>query len=213
MGRYSTGTLIAETATRISLTYLLKKKFIVQGKSTWGKMNWSNGCELNLLLNFADGEKYVLLMYDSMRNGEVVNHQCKIQLVAVPSNLGKGEVLYFACPVTHTLCRVLYLSNTSLMFVSRRAFTSPRLLYRSQTSSKMNRGNERYWSNDGVLKELSKSRKETFAYNGKKTRYALRVERLLKKKAKANKRRWSKESMPMKLRRAIWLMTFKRRKA
>lgn len=210
MGRYSTGAPIAEASVRLSLTYLIREGFVRQGEYSSGSLNWTNGCSVQIFCVCLDGAKYVQLTYGATINGETVKHNHKIKLAAIPSNLGKGEVLYFVCPVSGRLCRYLYLSPQTLKFVSREA-NPARIYYRSQLSSKLDKSNDRYWAIESILKKLGKER-HLLKYSGRKTRYALRIERLLKKRARADKLRWSAISMPMKLRREYQRLIFGKRK-
>lgn len=54
-----------------------------------------------------------------------------IYLTSLPSNLGKGSLWYFICPVTHKRCRKLY--RIGHRFVSR--FAAGSIRYRQQTTS------------------------------------------------------------------------------
>lgn len=58
-----------------------------------------------------------------------------IKLVRRPSNLGKGFVYYFVCPLTEELCRVLLAPQGLNIFASRKAFTG--LVYEIQTVSRL----------------------------------------------------------------------------
>jgi len=71
---------------------------------------------------------YIELEYTS--NDEVVKYQ--IPLVAKKSNLGKGEVWFFICPVTNKLCRKLH--GIGKQYLHRSAHTG--CMYGSQTYSK-----------------------------------------------------------------------------
>mgnify|MGYP001409806316 CR=1 FL=1 len=59
----------------------------------------------------------------------------KIQLVTIPSNLGKGKIWYFICPKTGKRCRVLY--SIGGYFYHREAFRG--CMYEVQTYSKKGR--------------------------------------------------------------------------
>ncbi|WP_020594592.1 hypothetical protein [Spirosoma panaciterrae] len=72
---------------------------------------------------------YVELEY-TYNNQDQINY--RINLVQQPSNLGKGQVWYFICPLTGERCRALY--QVGKYFASRKA--QPRTLYESQTYSK-----------------------------------------------------------------------------
>ena len=171
-----------------------------------GSLSWTNGHCINVVSLFSDTGRYLYLNYTTTRQGEVKRHDYKIRLAAVPSNLGKGEVLYFVCPASGRLCRFLIFSNHMRQFVSRKALPE-RIFYDSQTSSKLSLANDRYWSVRRKLERLVE-RKETFSYNGKDTRYALRKDRLLEKMHEADEQRWGYESMPVSLRREALRLAF-----
>lgn len=206
MGRPSSGAHIVEVATKINLSLLLKKGYFRKGHCSMGTLTWTNGCKLQATSVCDGDERYLHLAYTSKGQGETFNHSYKIRLAAKPSNLGKGEVLYFVCPQTNRLCRCLFFSPLTRTFVGRKAYPF-RLFYRSQTSSKLSIANDRYWSIKRILEDLAK-RKETFSYNGKKTRYAFRVERLLEKQDMADYLRWMPQSMPHSLRRHFQHLQF-----
>jgi hypothetical protein len=80
----------------------------------------------------------------------------EIKISSLPSNLGRGRVLYFICPVTGARCRNLYLHNGR--FVHRKAV--PGAMYESQTYSHISRGYCRlfgaYFGQDKAYQLLSK---------------------------------------------------------
>ncbi len=59
----------------------------------------------------------------------------RVNLVALPSNLGKGQIWYFTCPVTGVRCRKLHLVGSYLFH--RSAFQG--VIYELQTWSKKTR--------------------------------------------------------------------------
>jgi len=206
MGRDSTGAPIVEATMRISLSYLLQKGYIRKGCIAKGVLKWTNGGEMLVESFYSDRDKYIRLTYTSKGQDRTINHDYKIRLAAKPSNLGKGEVLYFVCPISNRLCRTLFFSFRTRTFVCRQAYPF-RLYYRSQLSSTLSKANDQFWSIEKILEELAK-RKETFVYNGKKTRYALRVERLLEKQRVADYLRWMPVSLPHSLRREFQNLRF-----
>lgn len=202
MGRPSSGALIFEGATRISISYLIRRGYIRKGRVYSGVLSWTNGHNIGFRSHYYGSERYFQLNYTTGSREDLICHEHKIRLASIPSNLGKGEVLYFVCPVSTRLCRFLIFSNHNRMFVCREALAG-RAFYESQTSSKLDLENDRYWSIRRKLDRLSSSRKETFIYKGKKTRYAMRVDRLFEKMNAAEERRWGFSSVPASLRREI----------
>ena len=76
-------------------------------------------------------EMYIELDY---RFGDEPRHY-RVQLVSVPSNLGKGRIWYFLCPQTSKRCRILY--GVEGWFFHRSAFRG--CCYDRQTLSKQYR--------------------------------------------------------------------------
>jgi len=211
MGRNSRVAPTVENTMKISLSVLTKNGFFRQGKKRTGDVTWPNGANVRTECFSDEKEKHMRLRYSATVNGATTKHDYKIELSAIPSNLGKGEILYFICPVSKKRCRQLFLATDLQIFVSRQAFPK-RLYYRLQLSSKQSKANDSFWYIEDTLKRISK-RKELFAFQGKKTRYAQRVEKLQTKRARADKLRWSAVSMPMKLRRELQRMIFSKRKS
>ncbi|MBC3795175.1 hypothetical protein FH603_5710 [Spirosoma sp. LMG 31447] len=117
---------------------------------------WDNCVELEYTYNSEEQMKY------------------KIELVQLPSNLGKGNVWYFVCPLTGKRCRTLY--QVGRYFVSRKALQGA--LYESQTYSKQYRQIARvcgpYYKLREALEKLDKPYAKMF-YRGKPTPIARRV--------------------------------------
>jgi hypothetical protein len=98
----------------------------------------------------------------------------KVDLISIPSNIGKGLIWYFVCPNTLKRCRKLYLIDGYLLH--REAFKS--CMYESQTLSKSNRDLCRvlnpYFKSESLYEELyQKNFKRTYA--GKPTKRYLKI--------------------------------------
>jgi hypothetical protein len=106
MGRPSTGAWTVYESLRIELSYLLEHRYLVKGEKRGGMLSWTNqdgkdtgtiGIECSYLNS--DDEKYIRLKYTATNKlGQKTDYNYKTLLVEVDSNLGKGKVLYFACP-------------------------------------------------------------------------------------------------------------------
>ncbi|MBK8922657.1 MAG: hypothetical protein IPM81_14320 [Saprospirales bacterium] len=184
------------------MTKFLKIGCFRRNHITIGSYKWPTGSIISFESRSTAEEKFLRLRYTTTSQGESRNHNYKIQLATVPSNLGKGEVLYFVCPESNRLCRALYFSPRTQTFVSRQAFPA-RMYYPLQFSAKRGRANDQYWHIESTLKELANQRKETFLYKGEKTQYCRRIEQLLEKQAEADRLRWSYESYPYALRKEM----------
>lgn len=101
----------------------------------------------------------------------------RVALVQQPSNLGKGSVWYFICPLTGERCRTLY--QVGRYFASRKA--QPATLYESQTYSKKYREISKTYGPvlqvDNAFNELFKPYTKVF-YRGKPTPKAKKVLKL-----------------------------------
>ena len=205
MGRNSTGAITEGAALRIELSYLIKKGFIKKDCLKSGTLSWTNGSNIRFQSNYYAPEgNYLRLIYTNTdRNGEKTDHDYKIQLTTVPSNLGKGEVLYFICPVTHKRCRVLYCCYGSPIWKSRFAYHN-RIYYQSQVSSKRSYWNDMYWEFEKKIKNLESNRRKQYTYKGKPTKFAVRLQKLQALQDCYDQMRWSASAFPLSLRRSIF---------
>lgn len=174
MGRNTTGAYTTGEATRIELTELLKKGYIKKGCINTGSLSWTNGSSINIETKYLKDEKYIRLFYSITfrETNEKKEFDYKINLIAIPSNLGNGEVLYFVCPVNNKLCRILYRCYQSEIWKSRTAYRA-RIYYSSQICSKHDKYNNRYFAIEKEIKnfkEECKNSKTKSHYKGKETR-------------------------------------------
>lgn len=199
MGRDRTGTTTGE-ALRIKLSYLLKEGFISKGKVFFGEFNWTNGSSIGIECHYTDEEQFIRLFYvfTSWR-GEKTDYDYKIQLTFVPSNLGKGKVPYFVCPVSGNRCRILYKAYGSPIWKSRGAYNHT-IFYPSQVSSKIYKYCDEYWRLDRQIKKLEEETRNQTHYNGEPTRRYKRLERLREKQRRADFLRFTPAHMPKVLR-------------
>ncbi len=120
--------------------------------------------------------KYTITFNDS---GEKEDCDYSIQLTTIPSNLGRGEMLYLVCPITGRRARILYKCYGSKIWKSRWAYRHW-IYYPSQQCSKLDYHNTRYWALDREINEYQgRSRKKL--YKGKETRLQKRIKLLRKK--------------------------------
>jgi hypothetical protein len=192
MGRNTSGSVTTGEAMRIELSYLLKNKFIVKGKDIYKGLGWSNGSSIAVFSVYDNAWPFIRLLYSTTDNntGEKTEHNEIIYLAEVPSNLDKGYVLYFLCPVTGRKCRILYKCYGSPIWKSRSAYQN-RIYYQSQVSSKLNYFNDRYWRVEKQLKQLYSSVVKS-QYKGRKTRLQQRIERLEYRQSYYDEMRWSR---------------------
>ena len=154
---------------------LLRKK-LIPGNIQSGIFTW-----------YQDGDKVAAIGYTVEMAGEVPhlelsytyngrNIKARIRLESLPSNLGKGTVWYFLCPVSSLRCRKLYLFNG--YWVHRQAIRGG--MYQQQTKShqwrRLHQIMDRY---DRARCAADEADKENFRsqYAGRATR---RFKRLMK---------------------------------
>lgn len=196
MGRYRTGTTTRE-AVRIELSYLLKEGFIKKGAITRGVLSWTNGGRISIECKYIEDEQYIRFNYIlTNRDRGKKEYDYNIHLTFVPSNLGSGDVPYFVCPDTGDRCRILYRAYGSPIWKSRNAYRYT-LFYPTQTSSKLSKYNDEYWSLDKQIKSLRNEIRNQTHYNGKPTRRYKRLQRLRDRQERADHLRWSPQHMPM----------------
>ena len=189
MGRCGTGAITTGESIRIELPYLLKQGYIRKNYTISGSLSWTNGSSVSFVSSFTEEGRYIRLSYYlESYTGERTNHDYKIQLTTIPSNLGKGEIIYFVCPVTGRRARILYKCYGSQIWKCRTSYRN-RIYYESQQCSKLDFHNRRYWALDKELERLNKRRKKKF-YHGKETRLSRRIQALKNKKNYHDYLRW-----------------------
>lgn len=207
MGRKSQGYCTTDDALVFDLSNLTKGGFLRPGSFRTTSWNWTrNGeekvAEVAVFICFLETEKYIRFMYNISHRGEPeTNYDYKVLLHSKPSNLGKGQVLYFVCPISGRLCRKLYLAYNSPYFKCRQAYNA-RIYYFLQQSSKMARTNDQYFHFKRKLEAMDNGR-GAYKYAGKLTKRAERIIRTLQKRDKADHARWEPETFPVRWRRAF----------
>lgn len=177
MGRYSTGAITTGEAQRIEISYLFKQGFISRGKIISGSLSWNNGSSIGIQSEITEGNQEIRLQYQNKSySGETNNLDYKIMLTSIPSNLGRGRIWYFICPISGRKSRILYKCYGSLYFKSRKAYQG-RIYYSCQIANKNNLHNERYFSLEKEIEKLKPHIKKGH-YQGKETRLQGRIRKL-----------------------------------
>ncbi len=177
MGRYTTGSAITTGVHRIELSYLLRNKYIENGKIIHGSLYWTNGSSIRYESDLSGPDPVIRLIYSNTNYlDETTQQDYMIHFATVPSNLGNGKVLYFICPVTHTRCRIMYKCYHSPIWKSRFAYRN-QIYYPCQVSSKLHYYLDRYWDQARQLEELY-SRVVKSHYRGRKTTIQRRIKKL-----------------------------------
>lgn len=178
MGRSSNGKHTTNESNRLDLTVMLRNGQIQKGKHITGTIEWTNGSTISYESKYAKDEVYFRVAYSitNSRTGEVTDYNYKIDLVTVPSNLGKGEILYFLCPESNRRARVLFMAYGHHKYIHRNWYLDNyglRLYYNSQSSSKSDYHNTMFFNYQRKVDELKeqingKYRKKH--YKGKATK-------------------------------------------
>jgi hypothetical protein len=187
----------------LDLSQLRKAGFFTPNAEVRGEWTWSNGDAVTIVTKRNKAEVYMELIYTWTHPLEGTKHDMRqrFDMVRKPSNLGKGEVLYFRCPRTFRLCRILYRAYHARDFRSRWGF-SYRLYYPSQVCGKLGRWDEAYWNAERHL-ERGKRKRQPGTYLGNPTKRAKRVNRLLAQMERADEIRWSPSCWPLSLRECL----------
>lgn len=179
MGRYANYPTTVEDCLYLSIKKLKEWDYLTNKGTKSGTISWSrNGTphsKIGIVITKNDFETFMILDYSV--NGEPKKY--KIEIISKPSNLGKGEVLFFVCPNTGKLCRKLLLRNGC--FLHREAFNG--LMYSKQLESKKNRDMFKIFDacylSDEVYEERYKKYFKTH-YNGKETKRFKRLNSKIK---------------------------------
>lgn len=166
------GRAIVNEVHRVELRYLQEEGYLVKGAITTGSLSWTDGASISIKCTYLQGEKHIELTY--FLKGEKISY--KINITASPSNLGRGEILYFICPKSGRKCRKLYRAYGSILFMSREAY-SYKIYYNLQTTSKLMRGSTRYFNLQDRLDKLYNMR-ATFEHKGRVTKRARLIRKL-----------------------------------
>ena len=170
---YTFPTLFNE-ALQISITKLNEWEYLNPGQIKSGTVNWSTNSNptgsISIKVNTRSEKPYIELDY---KYNDEPRHY-KVNLVSMPSNLGKGIVWYFLCPETNKRCRKLY--SIGGYFLHREAFNG--CMYESQTHSKKYRQMDKtlgaYFKTDELYSQLYQKHFKT-TYAGKPTKRYLKI--------------------------------------
>ncbi len=200
MGRPYTGAATVYSSPRLELTRLLKAGYFTNGAEVSGSWTWTNGDAVRVFTKRKGAEVYMELSYTWTHPTDGTKHDIRqrFDMVSKPSNLGRGEVLYFQCPRTFRLCRIIYRAYHARDFRSRWGFSYP-LYYPSQLCGKMARWNQTYWDTERHL-EASKGKRGPGTYRGQPTKRFKRRERLYTQLERADELRFSIAAWPKRLR-------------
>lgn len=174
-----------DSALQINIQTLKKSGYLEKDQHKGGLLSWSTGGNVTGEITFRVNtyfEPYQMTLEYNFRN----EPRCyPVSIVKQPSNLGKGEVLFFVCPKTGQLCRKLY--SIGGYFYHRNAFKGT--MYESQTQSKKMRFFEKRF---GALCDKEQIHKQVFSkhlkktYRGKPTKKYLKLSALIERIERAD---------------------------
>lgn len=163
----SRGVQTTQTALRIELKSLKAAGLLQPGRELAALLSWDGGQSVQAVGNL-DG-RYIRLIYTLTDTaGGRYEYDYKIHLTAVPSNLHKGEILYFVCPQSGRRCTKLYRAYDAHKFIAMQALPR-RLYYPAQISSKRERDNDNYHRLKKQL-QAAPTQRAAFCHRGKLTR-------------------------------------------
>jgi hypothetical protein len=164
--------IIYDSLKILTISFLKSRNYLEPNSYKGGNVIWTRNGQpdgnIDIKVNTVEESPYLELDYRV--NGTPINY--RVNLVTSPSNLGRGVIWFFVCPVTGKRCRKLYLAGNH--FYHRTAY---RGMYEKQAQSKKYRNLEKVFGSfevDNLYKQLYKKNfKKTYA--GKPTRKYIRL--------------------------------------
>ncbi|OIQ16615.1 MAG: hypothetical protein BM557_09900 [Flavobacterium sp. MedPE-SWcel] len=180
MPKPNTHPILFDNVLQIHIKKLKEWGYINPIKIINATLNWSiNGNKIgsiSLIVNTTCNNPYLELLYTHSD----ISYNYIVNLISVPSNLGKGELWFFICPKTGKRCRKLYCIDG--YFLHRDAFNG--IMYQSQIYSKKWREMSKiygdYFSSERIYEQLYKKHlKKT--YRGRPTKKYAKLALQIKK--------------------------------
>ena len=170
-------TLISDCLT-ISITKLKEWKYLELNQSFRSTLTWSrNNVKTGSISIYISTQNIPFIELSYNCNGEPIKYS--IDLIRLPSNLGKGFLWYFKCPQTGKLCRKLYQYNK--YFYHRTVYNLP---YEKQIRSKKNRDMDTIlgalYGMDEIYEQIYKKHLKKH-YKGKPTKKYAKLKYLIDK--------------------------------
>lgn len=192
--------LLNHSCKRIELNYLLDSNIIQWGRATQATIRWNDDSSISIKTKWNDEEMYVQLEYTyTDYEGYKRALSYRVNITALPSNLGKGQVLYMVCPLSGRLCRKLFMAYGSPYFKSIKAYHT-RVYYTGQLSSKLSRSNDKYWHLFNRLESLPKQRNQSH-YKGVETKRNIRTQKMYERLNELDCQRWN--DIPVRVKKML----------
>ena len=174
MAKFPTFPTLYDDTLKLSITTLKKwgcfKPFQHKISTVNWRINGEKTATISVTIKTEAEPQYIILSYSY--NGEPLEY--RINFVSTPSNLGKGKVWYFLCPITKKRCRKLY--SIGGYFLHREAFND--CMYESQTHSKSYRSLDKQFGGifkrERLYEELYSKHFKKF-YKGKPTKRYIKI--------------------------------------
>ncbi|UOR03729.1 hypothetical protein MUN82_12300 [Hymenobacter aerilatus] len=167
----------ADEIKRLELSDLRQRGLLRPGYHSttlrWSRNGHPSG-SVGLDVVLLDDQSYLRLHYTL---NDTTRYDYRIELEAVPTNLGNGFRYYMICPVSGRRATVLYLRDGTGKFAHRLAYGPTRLFYGSQLESKTFRGLSSYFAVDREWEKHYKKGRKTH-YQGKPTKWYARLLKL-----------------------------------
>lgn len=171
MGKNPTFPKLYNEALQIRLSKLKEWEYFKEPEIKSGTLKWSrngsNTGSISISMNTLIKPYYLEVKYTF--NDEPRNY--KIEMITVPSNLGRGVIWFFVCPQTGKRCRVLY--SIGGYFYHRSAFKG--CMYEVQTYSKKRRLFNRIMGSEFFHSKIIYSRYFKRYYAGKPTKRYMKI--------------------------------------
>ncbi len=171
MGRHSTFPDLVEDCITLNISDLKKWGYLENNRIVSGTISTSRGGEViaswNISSTMQEQSGIVKLSYST--NGELITYP--VELISMPTNIGKGIRWYFICPSTGKRAMKLYKGYSSKYFQHREAYN---MYYKSQLLSRI----VRQWDKssfgigcklDNLYEEFYKKYRKKY-YKGKPTK-------------------------------------------
>ena len=129
MPRNSTFPTLYDELKTVSISFLTKHGYLKPNQWQGGTINWSRQGKktgsISIRVTTEPESPYLELDYKCNE----IPIKYRVQIISVPSNLGKGVVWYFICPQTGKRCRKLYFAKNyfyhrSVVLVMRNRLTA-----------------------------------------------------------------------------------------
>jgi hypothetical protein len=182
MGKLYNGGKLHYEWLRIDFYELLRYKYFLKDSLKSGIITWNNGNSVAYTCDLKSNNRYLKLNYSIRDSGTPYKKiDYVIKICSMPSNLGKGDLLYFICPITNKKCRILYLAYDSLKFFSRYAYSKP-IYYPSQLDGKKMKELTMYYHLRDQICEIESQKNFHSHYLGEPTKAFKRLVRLKERK-------------------------------